>query len=181
MTKPKIVIPVSLYTLSALVYYVKDESFLNILFCVLFNKELSEKLMIFIEEYPNNPKNYYFDWNTQKKSNFPSFVNYISTNFSEPFIKSIVYQNNSGYSEINAIVKKYEKFSEDLSNPKYFEILLADILGKFSNSDLDVMTGYHKNISIATGINVGLSTQDNSKSCVIKSIGNMLNCYIVIL
>ena len=174
MIKPKIAISVSLYTITALVHYIKDESFLNILFLFLFKKEISLDLNQYIENFPFNPKNYYFDWNQQKKSNYLNFVNFISLNFSEPFIKSIVYQTNSCFPEINLIVKKYEKISEDLSNPKFFEILLADILGKFSNSDLDVMTGYHKNISVATGINVGLSTQDNSKMCTMKLIDNLL-------
>lgn len=174
MTKPRIVISVSLYIMVTLSHYIKDETFLNMFFTALFSPNLSRKLKVDIEEYPNSPKNYFLDWNAQKKSSSNiSFVNYVSSNFSEPFIRSLIYQGNSPYPEVLAIVKKYEKLSEDIQNPKFFEVLLADILGKFSNSDLDMMTAYHKNISIATGHNVGLSVQDNSQFCIMKVMEKM--------
>jgi hypothetical protein len=174
MTKPKIAISVSLYIILVLFHFIKDESFLNLLFSILFSDRVSKKVMRYMEEYPKNTKNYHYDWSSQKKLTYNSFTNYVTFNFSEPFLRSLIYMNNSQYSEVLAIVKKYERMFDDKDNtininsPSFFQNLLEDVLAKFSNSEIDIMTTYHKNISIATGVNVGLSLNDNKNDSFLK-------------
>lgn len=177
MTKPMIAISVSLYVSLCLFHYIKNEHFLNLLFTVMFSEKLKRKLVNYMEAYPKNIKNYFFDWNAQKKSSYNSFTNYISANFSEPFIKSMIYQNNSSHPEIQSIIKKHEKLADeyDLNSAEYLKTLIEEVLSKFSNSEFDIMTSYHKNISIATGINVGLAMADYKKHSVTKIAERMFS------
>jgi hypothetical protein len=46
--------------------------------------------------------------------------------------------------------------------------MLEELLSKFSNSEFSIMQQYHKNISIATGINVGLITTDFKQKSVYR-------------
>lgn len=170
MQTPRIAISVCLYITVTLIYYIRDEAFLNIFFTVLFSKQIYKGLKPYIEDYPNNPRNYFYDWDVQKSSSYSSFVNYVSTNFSDAFVRSLVYQTNSIYPEILAVSKKYQKQQEYSNTMEYFENLLSDVLSKFSNSELDVMTSYHKNISVATGTNIGLAIQDNSQFSFLKTL-----------
>lgn len=112
MTKPKITLSVSLYIILVLFHYIKDETFLNVLFTVMFMEKLNKKLLRYMEEFPKAAKNYFFDWTSQKKSSYNSFTNYIMFNFSEPFLLSLIYLSNSPYSEVRSIVTKYEKILE---------------------------------------------------------------------
>jgi hypothetical protein len=174
MVKPKIAISISLYVILSLCHYVKDEGFLNTLYIIILNPKVSLNLKKMTEEYPRDIKNYKFDWASQKKIVTGSFTNYISSNFSEPFIRGLLFQVNSIFPEITAINKKYEKVQEDISSPTFFAGLLEDILSKFSNSEIDIMTTYHNSLSKATGINIGISTDDMKKECVIKVIDDIL-------
>jgi hypothetical protein len=173
MTKPKVAISISLYILVSLCHYIKDEGFINMLIIVLFGSELSPELIKLIEEYPKSVKNYHLDWNMQKKSGSVNFTNYISNNFSEAFIRSLIFQTNTNYSEIIAIIKKYEKI-DDLGSDRMFQSLLEDVLQRFNNSEIDIMTTYHSNISKATGINVGLITGDCKYDCAINIVDRTL-------
>jgi hypothetical protein len=174
MVKPKVAISISLYIILSLSHYIKEEGFLNILFLIVFNPKVSDTVKKMIEDYPRDIKNYKFDWASQKKIITGSFSNYISTNFSEPFIRGLLFQVNSQYPEVVAINKKYEKVQEDISSPKFFAQLLEDLLSKFGNSEIDIMTTYHNSLSRATGINVGLSTDDYSKQCITKVIEDIM-------
>lgn len=140
--------------------YIKNQSFINIVFSLVFLKKIDQKMINLIKNFPPPPQNYFNDW-SQKKNYYStsfSFCNSmlnldISTNFSKSFIKSLMYRLNSPYLEVNSIVKKYEKEAED---ENLYENLLEDLLQKLQNSELSIMKQYHKNLSIATGINVGL-------------------------
>ena len=68
---------------------------------------------------------------------------------------------------------KYEKLSDEIANENFFKNILEELLSKFSNSEFSIMQQYHKNISIATGINVGLITTDFKQ----KSIYRLLEKY----
>jgi len=177
MSKPVIAISVSLYVILSFFHYVKNEHFLNLFFYMLFSEKLNKNLVNYMETYPKNIKNYYFDWNAQKKSTSNSFTNYISANFSEPFIKSLVYQINPTYNEINTIIKKHDNLIDDMdiNSEEYLKILIEDVLSKFTNSEFDIMTAYHKNISIATGVNVGLAMADHKHHSVSKIAERMFN------
>jgi len=130
-------------------------------------------------------KGYFFEWNQQKKSNIKSFTNYVATNFSEPFLKSLIFQTNSPYAEVLLIVKKFDKLTEenfsdnnnssiDINDYGVFQVLLEDVLSKFSNSEFDVMTIHHQNLSKATGINLGLTTSDIKKSSPVYVLNKMI-------
>lgn len=178
MTKPRIAISVAIYVLLALFYYIKDQAFLNAVFTVLFSERLTKQVTWFMEDYPKSAKNYFFDWNAQKKSGYSSsFIGCITSNFSEPFIKSLLYQTNSPYPEVTALIKKYDKLAEEMSinSPHFMKSLIEDVLAKFSNSEFDIMTTYHKNISTATGVNVGLSMSEGKDECFLKCLERDLN------
>jgi hypothetical protein len=173
MTKPVIAISVSIYMILNLFHYIRDESFLNTLFAVLFEDKLSKRMHLYMLDYPKNIRNYFFDWNSQKKaSNYSTFTNYVTLNFSEPFIKSLLFQSNSQFSEVIALHKKYEKLAEEVnsSSANFFKHLIEDVLGRFSNSEFNNMTAYHRGVSIATGVNVGLVESDNKQECFLKNI-----------
>jgi hypothetical protein len=174
MTKPKVAISIGLYIILSLCHYIKDEGFLNSLYLVVFNPKANKELKKLIEDYPRNVKNYHFDWTSQKKVVTGSFTNYISCNFSEPFVRSLLFQVNSQYPEVLALTKKYEKVQDDISSSKFFGLLLEDVLSKFSNSEIDIMTNYHTSLSKATGVNIGLSTTDAKQECVSKVVENIL-------
>jgi len=61
-----ITINTSIYVLTLLFYYINDESFLNKLYLVVFNKEISFRLKSYIEILPAEPSNYSFNWVDQK-------------------------------------------------------------------------------------------------------------------
>jgi hypothetical protein len=175
VNRPKIGISTALYVLIILFEYVKDESFLNALYSVLFLNKISRKIIRLIKEYPNNIKNYYSCWNEQKKASFPSYFDYVSLNFSEPFISLLVSNSTnylgetmmSDYKEINDIkktIKKKLKDGFDLNNTQHYQIVLQEVLKHMSKSELDIMINYHKNLSVATGHNVGLFSDDYKKN-----------------
>lgn len=185
MTKPRITISVALYVFNSFFYYIKDENFLNSLFLILFEENVTMSLKNYQVEKTRFLKGYFFEWNQQKKSNLKSFTNYIVNNFSEPFLKSLVFQTNSHYVEVQAIVKKYDKLTEenfsnnnnssiDINDNNMFQGLLEDVLNKFSNSEFDVMTIHHQNLSKATGINLGLTTSDIKKSSPLYVLNKMM-------
>ncbi len=185
MTKPRITISVALYVFSSFVYYIKDENFINCIFLILFEKNITMSVKNYQVEKSRFLKGYFFDWNQQKKSNLRSFSNFVSMNFSEPFIKGLVLQSNSRYSEVQSIVKIFDRLTEenfssnnnssvDVNDPSIFQALLEEVLGKFSNSEFDVMTIHHQNLSKATGINLGLTTGNVKKSSPLYVLNKML-------
>ena len=92
----------------------------------------------------------------------------ISFNFSDPFIKSLIYLKSSVYPELSQLLKKYEKTNFDSTNELFYKTLLADVLDKFSGKELDAMQDYHKILSISTGVNIGLVTSDYKKKSIMR-------------
>lgn len=69
---------VSLYILTLLFKHIKDETFLNLLYSIIFVENINKKLEVYIKECPNPPINYFFDWNKQILNNKAvSFTNCI--------------------------------------------------------------------------------------------------------
>ncbi len=101
----------------------------------------------------------------------------IALNFSDPFIKSLIFHTQSSYPEIQMIVKKYEKQTEDIKSKSFYQKLLGDVLDKIPIKDLDNMIDYHKVMSISTGANVGLVTE-NVKPFTIIRLFNKLFEYL---
>lgn len=174
ISRPKIAISTALYVLILLFDYVQDETFANSLFAVLFLNKISSKISKMTKDYPSSCKNYYSEWKDQIKASFPSYFEYICYNFSEPFVNHLVCNNTnfqgeemmSDYKEINEIKKKIKKqFKDgfDITNTSHYQIVLQEVLKHMSKSELDIMINFHKNLSISTGVNVGLFSDDYRK------------------
>ena len=177
----KININIALYSLNIMLYYIKNENFLNMLFTLIFLPLRNKGLDKYIQNYPIQPTNYYYDWNTQKKQTLISFQTYIQYNCSGPFLRSLIHKKNSNMIEIQEIVNKYELISEkdDKFNPYTDEFLTditKEILSKFSNSEINIMSMYHNCLSTATGVNCGLSTKNN-KYCVMEKFKKLYTKY----
>lgn len=182
--KQKITIELSVYVLSLFFNYIKNENFLNVLFTVVFLPKRNKGLLKYIENYPNDAKNYYYNWEIQKKQTFDSFQEYIANNFSAPFLKSLVFMKNSVYKEVRELAEKYEKMcdkNEDYNpvSSSFLNTITQDVLQYFSNSEFNIMSADHKIISKVTGVHCGLSTKD-IKYCILKKIGNFYNKFFEI-
>jgi len=179
---PKIVTSVVLYIFLAFFYYVKEESFLNTLFMVLFEDCISDKLQNFINIEPDFPKEFMFDWNKQKNVVNKNFFDFIKQNFSEPFIQSIIYMNNSPYQEIQNIVDYFEKYNEEnstsfssvLTKANFMESLKEQILIKLSALEIGEMESFHKSLSRATGMNVGFIIEDERQNCFLNILNDFM-------
>ncbi len=70
----------SFFLLAIMFKYIKDETFINLLFVLLFVDKTNEKLMNYIIEYPNPPKCYSFEWGIGKlNENNQPFTNCMYT------------------------------------------------------------------------------------------------------
>lgn len=145
---------------------------------MIFFEKNDKIFAYYIKEFPHPPK-HYSGWNQKKYEQSSSFANCklyfyidISINFSENFIKSLIFQVNSIYPEVIAIVKKYEKTSDELSGEEFYKSILEDVLSKFEPSEFNAMQSFHKSLSIAAGENIGLKTY-NFKQKSIISLSNL--------
>ena len=74
-----IMINTSIYVLTLLFNYILDESFLNMLYAVVLNEQITIKLKGYIENIPPQPANYSFKWKNQKVIN--ADLDYASCNY----------------------------------------------------------------------------------------------------
>ena len=167
---------VSLFFLNLLLIYLKNETFLNILFTLIFFPLTTNSINKFIINTPIQPNNYYYDWNLSIKKVSLTFFNYIQFNLNNLFLMSFLYMNNSKYSQIQQIYMKYQKKLNNIHNfdfEKNKEVILKelikDVLNKLSCSEISIMTSNHHHLSIGTGVNCGLSTKGSTK-CVIQKM-----------
>jgi hypothetical protein len=100
----------------------------------------------------------------------------ISTNFSKAFVQNLLYQFNSPYQEVISLALKYEKVTEDES---LYSNILKDLLEKFHNSELSIIKQYHKCLSFATGINVGLYFDEIEEKNIFKHLERFFSKYRV--
>lgn len=185
MQKPRIGTSVVLYIFLALFYFIKEESFLNTLFLALFEENINEKIKNFISTQPTFSENFFFEWSQQQKEiKEKSFFELIKQNFSEPFLQSIIYMNNSPYKEIKNIVNFFEKFNEDNSNSSNFssvinksnfmETLKEQVLNNFSHEEICEMQNFHSMLSRATGMNVGFIIEDERKNSFLEVFNDFM-------
>lgn len=172
MTKPKITISTSLYCIILLFYHIKNEEFNNLLFTVLFSTHISKTIKEYIYNTPKDPINYFSSWDNQKKQTCMNYIQYISFNFSEPFIYSIISQHTnmngeeiySDYKEINDCrlrLKKIYKEKINLSDHVHYQNVLQQIFKNCPIDKLNQMMENHKNLSYATGEFIGLYNIDH--------------------
>ena len=120
-----------------------------------------------MENTPIQPINYYYDWNQSIKNVSNSFLNYIQFNFNSSFLKSLLYMKKSKYAEVQKIYKKYQEklinepnFDIEKNKEEFLKDITKDILNELSCSEISIMSSYHSYLSIATGINCGISTKN---------------------
>ena len=128
-----------------------------------------------MENFPIQPINYYYDWNQSIKHVSNSFLDFIQFNFNSSYLKSLLYMNKSKYIEVQKIYKKYQ---EKMINEPNFDIgknkeeilkeITKDILNELTCSEISIMSSYHSYLSIATGINCGISTKNGDYGIIQK-------------
>lgn len=169
----KISINLGCYMMCVLMEFIMDESFTNIFFALNFLPLRTKSITKFINTLPINAKNYYFSFENQRKQTINSFHEYIVVNFSPNFLRSIIFGKDSVYTEIRDLAMKYEHLCEanefNINTQDFLKNMTKDVLSFFSNSELNIMTMYHKQLSMATGVNCGMSTTD-TKFCVNKKV-----------
>ena len=159
----------SLYILTIFITNIKNDSFLNLICFLLFKKEINTELISkFVDihqkdKYPLYPKSYTCLFkDTLYKEKHITFVQYITYNFNQNFICSLLTEKNPKFKEIILLQKKYENaFADPEFDPydKYDEIY-KEVISKFSKKDMDFMLDYHNTISRATGIKCGISENE---------------------
>ena len=159
----------ALYILTIFITNIKNDSFLNLICFLLFKKEINTELISkFVDihqkdKYPLYPKSYTCLFkDTLYKEKHITFVQYITYNFNQNFICSLLTEKNPKFKEIILFQKKYENaFADPEFDPydKYDEIY-KEVISKFSKKDMDFMLDYHNTISRATGIKCGISENE---------------------
>ena len=159
----------ALYILTIFITNIKNDSFLNLICFLLFKKEINTELISkFVDihqkdKYPLYPKSYTCLFkDTVYKEKHITFVQYITYNFNQNFICSLLTEKNPKFKEIILLQKKYENaFADPEFDPydKYDEIY-KEVISKFSKKDMDFMLDYHNTISRATGIKCGISENE---------------------
>ena len=80
--------------------------------------------------------------------------------------------------EISSIVEKYQKYTDD---GDLYKNILEDLLAKLQNSEFSIMKQYHKNLSFATGINLGICSENSEEKNIFKRIEKFLIKIMVII
>ena len=161
--------------LNLLFFYIKNDTFLNILFILAFYPHRPSIINYYMENIPIQPINYFYDWNQSIKHVSNSFLDFIQFNFNSSYLKSLLYMNKSKYVEVQKIYKKYQ---EKMINEPNFDIgknkeeilkeITKDILNELTCSEISIMSSYHSYLSIATGINCGISTKNGDYGIIQK-------------
>ena len=176
---------IALYIFTLIISNIHNDSLLNIICNLLFKKEINSDIITkfvniqFLGKYPIYPSNYSYIYKDQnyKEKNL-SFVQYITYNFNQKFICSLLFKKNSKYKEIIQLQKKYEKSFDDPDFDPYekYDSIYNDIISKLSKKEKDFMREYHNIISTATGIKCGLSENEfqNNVLDALKEENNMV-------
>ncbi len=159
----------ALYILTIFITNIKNDSFLNLICFLLFKKEINTELISkFVDihqkdKYPLYPKSYTCLFkDTLYKEKHITFVQYITYNFNQNFICSLLTEKNPKFKEIILLQKKYENAFADPEFDSYdkYDEIYKEVISKFSKKDMDFMLDYHNTISRATGIKCGISENE---------------------
>ena len=163
------------FALFLLVFFfinMKNETFKNCLFSLIFFEKLSQDLD-YLFTYPQEKTNYSFYPDNNKEI---SFFQFISENYSSKFLLTLIQKDNIIYSkyktkypQLESILQKCEGMYEKIINNKN-EVAFIDnkekiemILNSFFNEDeSNNMSQYHLNLSMATGLGVGQYSKENT-------------------
>jgi len=164
----------AIYLLTLLIHSIKNETFLNLLISFIISDKLNQDIYVnYIQNIPIYPTNFYYTWNDQKKfSQKYSYFQYLTYNYTYPFLISQISNPNSIYSQMRTLNKIYEQMlifnpDFDVNEEKNKEQIIAEVLSSLSINDKNEMLKYHNSISIATGVQCGLS-EDKYKLSIIN-------------
>ena len=176
---------IALYIFTLIISNIHNDSLLNLICCLLFKKEINSEIITkyvnihYIGKNPIYPNNYSYYYKDQKiKEKNLSFVQYITYNFSQKFICSLLNIQNNKYKEITLLKNKYEKsFDEPDFDPyENYDNIFNDIISKFTKTEKEYMREYHNMISLSTGIKCGLSENEYENNVLneLKNENNMV-------
>ena len=179
----------AVFLLIFLLSNMKNETFKNCLFSVLFLEEISsdiENLLQFdidinaffiVNENVNKEKNKNDNINNNKNNNDISFFQFFSENYSYYFLLTIIENNNiiftkygNIYPELKEIMENGKELSENINyGEKFKNFTFEEIINKFKliinqyldNEQLNNMKNYHENISKGTGLIIGQIIKEN--------------------
>ena len=151
---------------------IKNESFKNCLFTLLFFDNINKDIETLLSIPPDKK---YYSYDMEYKKNIP-FSQFISENYSTEFLLTIIQKDNIIYTKYNKIypqlshiLQKCSGIAHDLSNPdnkKNFLDLkdkLETVINCFLTEEQSNSMGqYHHNLCMSTGIGVGLFSQDSN-------------------
>jgi len=163
---------VALFLLVFFFVNMKNETFKNCLFSLIFFDKISSDLDLFFV-IPPEKKNYSFYADTKKDITFCQFI---SENYSSKFLLTIIKPDNIIYNEyknkypqIGEIMNKckgmYQKFLMDGNKASFFDIkdtLEIIINSFFSEEESNNMSQYHRNLIMSTGLSVGQFSKETS-------------------
>lgn len=170
-SKMTISIFVSFYMLTLLLHYIHNETLLNCIYGVLFFPLVHKDIIDLIKNMPIDPINYSYKWVCKKKNIFgwnwkANFSKYVMENFSEQFVRGMLFDFNSTFIEIQTLKKKLEtKYAGkdsaiDSTSHEIYKSLLNELSLLISAENTENISFNHKNISLATGIQCGLSYRE---------------------
>ena len=151
----EIKLDIKLYFINVLFNSIQDESFLNILFTILFFPSLITEMNAFIKNPAIPPDNYFYNWSEQNNNiqlSSQNIYNYIKYNFNKKTIKYIFSLKNSKFPEFSIILEKYKNKSVDKDEIVQKEII-NEILNNFSSEEKNKIYDFQKTLSIGTGVN----------------------------
>ena len=165
-----------LYFIDTLLIIIKDETFLNLFFTILFFPSLTKEINDFIINFPNLPDNYFYDWsetNNNMQLSSKSLLNFIKYNYNQKTYKYFFSSDNKMFSDIKKI-KKEQMDENSLQNE-----VNNYILNNMSPEDKQNILNFYQNISLSTGIMCGININDGDKSdkCFKKIIQKLYIIY----
>jgi hypothetical protein len=155
----------AVYLIAVLIYNIKNETFLNVLISFIYSPKLNQDIYFnYIQSFPTYPTNFNYTWEEQKKFQKLNFCQFITYNYTYPFLLSQISNSNSSYSEIKILHKTYEEILNvnpdfNLDDPKNKDVIINEILNNLSQNEKNEMYKYHDSISMGTGVQCGLSDQ----------------------
>ena len=178
-------ITTALILISLLFNYIKNENFRNCFFSLIFMEEINKDLLFYLQ-IPCENIFYSFEFNKDSQIKFWKFI---TINYNNNFIKTIIPDNNliylnhgNEYPQLKEIIIKCKKYSEFCANKKITkkDITFLDLKDKVINiinsylteNEYELMSNYHKNLMSALGIKIGLYDLIDSNNNINNSNSN---------